>query len=102
MRGKTARAKERISMKKSLARALTAALALVLLTVNTYAVTPAVSTPELAGSPFLPDFPLVPPVPVMPDSPLAPVFPREAPPAPGIDTPFVSDLALEAASQADP
>lgn len=82
-------------MKKPLARALTAALTLGMLTVNTCAVTPAVSSPELADSPFLPDFPLVAPIPVMPDSPLAPVFPRETPPAPSIDTPFVPDLAIE-------
>ena len=83
-------------MKKIFARALSAGAILALLTVNAGAVTPAVSSPGLADSPFLPAFPLVAVVPVMPDSPLAPSFPRETPPAPAVVTPFVPDLAIEA------
>lgn len=85
-------------MKQPLARALAAGLVLGLLTVHAGAVTPAVSSPELENSPFLPDFPLSASAPVMPDSPLAPVFPRQTPPVPVLNTPFVPDLALEAAA----
>ncbi len=64
-------------MNHYLARALTAALTLGLLTVPSYAAVPAVSSPYLADSPFLPD------------------FPRKSPDAPAVITPFVPDQALE-------
>jgi len=66
-------------MNKLLARILSTALVLGLLTVSAGAVTPTVSTPGLADSPFLPS------------------YPRELPPPPSIDTPFVPDIAWQVA-----
>lgn len=64
-------------MNHYLARALAAALTLGLLAVPSYAAVPAVSSPALEDSPFLPD------------------LPHGPPPAPAVITPFVPDLALE-------
>ena len=80
-------------MKKLLARMLAAALILGMLTVNACAITPVVSYPNLADSPFVPDYPLVPPVPVMPDSPCAPDFSPKPAPASAIESPFVPELS---------
>lgn len=78
-------------MKKHLARVLAAVLVLGMFMVNTYAAAPTVTYPNLADSPFVPDYPLAPPVPEMPDSPFAPDFSPKPIPVPAISTPFVPE-----------